>query len=49
MKLDAADPFNRPVDPVELGIPVSICFYFFLQICDSVVHCCILYSYSDLG
>nr|KAJ0185033.1 hypothetical protein LSAT_V11C900504560 [Lactuca sativa] len=21
MKLDAADPFNRPVDPVELGIP----------------------------
>lgn len=24
MKMDAAEPFNAPVDPVALGIPVSI-------------------------
>lgn len=24
MKMDAAVPFNTPVDPVALGIPVSI-------------------------
>jgi hypothetical protein len=24
MKMDAAEPFNTPVDPVALGIPVSI-------------------------
>ena len=24
MKMDAAEPFNVPVNPVELGIPVSM-------------------------
>jgi len=24
MKMDAAEPFNVPVDPVALGIPVSM-------------------------
>lgn len=24
MKVDAAEPFNTPVDPIALGIPVSI-------------------------
>lgn len=24
MKMDAAEPFNVPVNPVELGIPVSL-------------------------
>jgi hypothetical protein len=27
MKMDAADPFNVPVDPVALEIPVSILCY----------------------
>jgi hypothetical protein len=27
MKMDAAEPFNIPVDPVALGIPVSILCY----------------------
>jgi hypothetical protein len=27
MKMDAAEPFNVPVDPVALGIPVSILCY----------------------
>jgi len=27
MKMDAAEPFNVPVDPVALGIPVSISCY----------------------
>lgn len=24
MKMDAAEPFNVPVDPIALGIPVSM-------------------------
>ena len=24
MKMDAAEPFNVPMDPIALGIPVSI-------------------------
>lgn len=28
MKMDAAEPFNAPVDPIAMGIPVSVinCF-----------------------
>ena len=31
MKMDAAEPFNAPVNPIALGIPVSLisCFGFF--------------------
>lgn len=27
MKMDAAEPFNVPVNPVALGIPVSMNYY----------------------
>lgn len=33
MKMDAAEPFNVPVNPVALGIPVSISY-----LCDILVH-----------
>lgn len=29
MKMEAADPFNVPVDPEALGIPVSLIISFF--------------------
>lgn len=28
MKMDAAEPFNVPVDPIALGIPVSVFYKF---------------------
>lgn len=33
MKVDAAEPFNTPVDPIALGIPVSIlwCRFFLFK------------------
>lgn len=33
MKVDAAEPFNTPVDPIALGIPVSIlwCLFFLFK------------------
>lgn len=32
MKMDAAEPFNVPVNPVALGIPVSISLHAFAYV-----------------